>query len=125
MPTYTYNVSSGESKNVQGTNAVDIVKPLRITVVPSRAALAADMIVDSINLNQISIKKVNANEIKLSVYNDINSTNVVTLRNFNPAVDKISTAQGDFTLQEIFDHGSDAPFYKQARINCQLQRNCK
>lgn len=49
----------------------------------------------------------------------------VTLKNFDPLVDKIRTSDGDFTLQEILDHGNNAPFYKQAKINLEVQQKAK
>ena len=113
MPTQSFSIFKPE---VQGTNGVDTIRP--VVSVSTHASFPID-------ISFISLKKVNENEINLYIVRNEAETRVVKLKGYNPAVDKISTAQGDFTLQEIFNHGHDAPFYKQARINCQVQRNCK
>lgn len=113
MPTQNFSIFKPEMK---GTAGVDILRP--VINIRTDAAFAVD-------LNFISLQRVNENEINLYIVRNEVETRVVKLKGYNPAVDKISTAQGDFTLQEIFNHGHDAPFYKQARINCQVQRNCK
>ncbi len=96
---------------VQGTNGIDVIVPY-----------APINISHLLNLGDLTLSRTRNDQLEIKPFFAPRS---IRTSGFDPKVDKIRTVQGDFTLQEIFDHGHNAPFYKQARINCQLQKNCK